>query len=154
MKVKKNKYDNFVEIICLTLLVGVFIYLFVKWSSIPDKIPVHYNAAGEVDRIGSKGELLIIPIVAWLMYLGLTVVGRFPKIWNTGVSVTEENKEQVYRILKNMLSTVKLLVVAVFVYITINSSKGISLSVWFLPIFLILMFGSIIYFIVKLVQAK
>ena len=35
---------------------------------LPDKIPAHYNAAGEVDRWGSKYEMLIFP--------GLIVITR------------------------------------------------------------------------------
>jgi len=154
MKVKKNKYDIFVEMVCLTLLVGVSIYLYLNWRSIPDMIPGHYNAMGEIDRMGSKQELVVLPIIGWLMYLILTVIGKFPQIWNTGVSVTEENKERVYRITKNLLNTVKLIMVAVFVYLIINSSQVISLTVWFLPVFLILLFGSMIFFIIKLVRAK
>jgi uncharacterized membrane protein YhdT len=130
------------------------IYLFLKWNSIPDRIPGHYNAMGEIDRMGSKEELLVLPVIGWLMYLGMTVIEKFPQIWNTGVTVTEENKERVYRVLKNMLSTLKLIVVAVFVYLTINSSQAISLPVWFLPVLLILMFGSILFFIIKLVREK
>jgi uncharacterized membrane protein len=105
MKLKKNKFNIFVEIVCLILLIGVLIFLFLNWNSIPDRIPGHYNAMGEIDRIGSKKELLVLPIIGWLMYLGMTVVEKYPQIWNTGVTVTEENKERVYRVLKNMLST-------------------------------------------------
>jgi uncharacterized membrane protein len=154
LKLKKSKYDILVEIVCSILLIGVLIYLFLNWNSIPEKIPGHYNAMGEIDRMGSKKELLVLPIISWLMYLGMTVLERFPQIWNTGVTVTDENKERVYRVLKNMLSTMKLIVVAVFVYLTINSSQAISLSVWFLPVFITLMFGSIIFFIIKLVRVK
>ena len=154
MKVKMNKYDIFVEIVCVTLLIGVSIYLYLNWNTIPDKIPGHYNAMGKIDRMGSKGELLILPIIGWLIYLFLTVIEKFPQIWNTGVTVTEENKERVYRITKNLLNTVKLIMVAVFVYLTINSSQAISLTVWFLPVFLILLFGLMIFFIIKLVRAK
>ena len=154
LKLKRSKYDILLEIVCLILLIGVLIYLFLNWNSIPEKIPGHYNAMGEIDRMGSKKELLVLPIISWLMYLGMTVLERFPQIWNTGVTVTEENKGRVYRVLKNMLSTMKLIVVAVFVYLTINSSRAISLSVWFLPVFITLMFGSIIFFSMKLVRVK
>ncbi len=154
MKLKRTKYDIGVEILCVMLLIGVMAYLFLQWSHIPDTVPGHYNAMGEVDRMGRKIELLVLPIISWLMYLGLTIVEQFPQIWNTGVTVTEENKEHVYRILKNMLSTLKLSVVAVFGFITINSSQAKSMPIWFLPAFLILLFGPIIYFIIKLVRAK
>ena len=32
----------------------------------PDVVPVHYNLAGEVDRMGSKYEMLIFPAIAVL----------------------------------------------------------------------------------------
>ena len=154
MKINKNRYDIFVEIICLTLLIGTLIYLFINWNSIPDEIPGHYNAMGEIDRMGRKGELFVVPIVNWLMYLGITLIEKFPEVWNTGVKVTKKNKERVYRTLKNMLSTMKLIIVAVFTYITINSAQSLSLPVWFLPVFLVLLFGSIIFFTIKLVRVS
>jgi uncharacterized membrane protein len=154
MKLKKNKYNIFAEIVCLSLLIGVLIYLLLNWNSIPDMIPGHYNAMGEIDRMGSKVELLVLFIIGWLMYLGMTMIEKFPQVWNTGVTVTEENKERVYRVLKNMLSTMKLIIVAVFMYLIINSSKATSLTIWFYPVLLISMFGSMLFFMLKLSRVK
>jgi uncharacterized membrane protein len=111
MGLKNSRYDIFINIVCLTQLIGIVIYFIIMWDSIPDQIPGHYNAAGEITRWGSKGELLILPIISWFLYLMITGVEQFPQIWNTGVRVTEENKEQVYRILKNMLGAIKLALV-------------------------------------------
>ena len=154
MKIKRSKYDIIVNIVCLILLIGIIAFLVLAWKGIPDKIPGHYNFAGDIDRWGNKGELLFLPILSWILYLGMTVVEHFPQIWNTGVTVTEENKERVYRILKDMFSTVKLIVVAVLSYLTINSALMIGGTIWSLPILLILMFGTIIFFVMKLIRAK
>ncbi len=154
MKINRSSYDMIVNIICVALLLGIILYLVFSWNSIPEKIPGHYNAAGEIDRWGSRGELLILPIVSWILYLGMTVTEKFPQIWNTGVQITDKNKEQVYRILKNLIGTVKLITVAVFSFISMKSSLGKGLPMWFLPLFLVLMFGSITYFILKLMKIK
>ncbi|BCN31070.1 DUF1648 domain-containing protein [Anaeromicropila herbilytica] len=154
MKVKRNKYNIFVEIVCLILLIGITIYLIMNWNSFPDKIPGHYNTMGQIDRMGNKIELLLLPVMAWLIYIGITITERFPQAWNTGVTVTEENKERVYPVLKNMISTTKLIVVAVFVFITVNSTEANSLPVWFLPTFVLLLVGSSIFFIIKLRKAS
>ena len=151
---KRSWYDLFANTLCLVLLIGILIYLIINWNSIPDKLPGHYNAVGEIDRMGNKGELLVLPIINWLMYLGMTAVERFPSVWNTGVRVTEENRERVYRTIKNMLSTMKLIIVAVFSYLTINSARALPLSPGFLPAFLILIFGSIILYIIRLVRVS
>ena len=154
MPIKRSKYDVTINLICLLLLFGLVVYLLINWSDIPDKIPGHYNAMGEVDRWGNKGELLFLPIIGWIMYIGITVLEHFPQVWNTGVTVTEENKARIYPILKNIIGTTKLLVVGVFVILDINSALAKSLPIWFLPIFLVLMFGSIIFSVVKLTRAK
>ncbi len=53
------------------------IYLAYLWGDLPDKVPVHWNIHGEVDRYGGKTELLIITFIPFIMYLLFMV---FPKI--------------------------------------------------------------------------
>ena len=154
MKLKRSKYDIAVHLICLILLSGIIVYLLLTWDEIPDKIQGHYNAMGVVDRWGNKGELLILPIVGWIMYFIMTIIEHFPQAWNTGIAVTEENKEQIYPILRNMLGTIKLLLVIAFVLLTVNSALAKELSAWFLPSLVILILCSIVFFIAKLVKAR
>lgn len=154
MKIKKNKYDIIINFLSLLCLIGTVIFLSISWKTIPDEIPGHYNAAGEVDKITDKNSLIVLLIVGWIMFIGLSVVEKFPQIWNTGIQVTEQNKEKVYRILKTMIGTIKLLVALVFSYLTLHSTTGQNLSPLFLPVFLILMFGSITFFIFQLVKDK
>lgn len=35
-------------------------YLAFAWSKLPEKVPMHYNISGEVDRYGSKTEMLAV----------------------------------------------------------------------------------------------
>lgn len=142
------------EVSCILCLIGVLLYLVIAWAVIPQEIPGHYNAMGQIDRITGKGSLIAIYIITWIMYIGISTVERFPQIWNTGVAVTEGNKGRVYRVLKDMLKTSKLIVVLVFSYLTINTANAIPLSPWFIPVFLILIFGSLIIFAIKLVKNK
>ena len=116
MKIKPTAADVIMEILSLVLMIGVSLYIFIRWSSIPDKIPMHYNFAGEIDRWGEKGELLFLIAIAWGIWLLITVTERFPKFWNTGVEVTEKNREHVYRTLKYMVKTMKLIIVIIFTY--------------------------------------
>ena len=47
------------------------------WWTLPDVVPVHWNAAGEADRLGGKHELLILPLAAVGSYVLLRVLPRF-----------------------------------------------------------------------------
>lgn len=154
MKIEKSKYDIIINLLSLLCLVGTVIFLIISWKTIPAKIPGHYNAAGEVDRIANKSSLIWLLAVGWILFIVMSVAERFPQIWNTGIEVTEKNKEKVYRILKNMIVTVKLIIALVFSYLTFHGAMGKNLSPLFTPVFLILMFGSIAFFIFKLVKYK
>ena len=96
----------------------------------------------------------MLPIISWVLYGFITLVERYPQIWNTGVTVTEENCARVYRILKNMIAVIKMLMLAVFASITVLSSLVLRLSIWYLGVFLLMVFGSIAFFLVQLNKIK
>lgn len=154
MKLKNNKIDWIIEIMCLTLLIGLTAYLIFHWGSIPDKIPAHYDWEGNIDRWGKKSDLIFLPMMSWFLYLLITGLQQVPLVWNTGVKITEENEERVYRTLKYMLETLKLIVVADLTYITVHSLMGKSLSGWFTMIVPVAVFGDLIFWIVRLYQVK
>ena len=154
MKINNNKIDILMEVLCLVLLVGVTIYLGINWSSLPNKIPAHYDFAGNIDRWGKKGELLIVPIMSWVLYVMITGVEQIPAIWNTGVKVTVENRYRVYRVLKYMVKSLKLIMVVDFSYMTIQSLSGQSLPGWFTLLFLVIIFGDLIFWLWRLYKVK
>ncbi len=42
---------------------------------LPDRVPLHYNFAGEIDRWGSKWELLLLPGITLLFAAGFSLAG-------------------------------------------------------------------------------
>lgn len=154
MKLKKTAWDWITEALSLALVLGTILYLVLMWKSIPDTIPAHYNAAGEVNRWGGKSELLMLPIIGGILYFFITLIQQYPQAWNTGVTVTEENRERVYRILRNLIGTTKLMMLLVFSSLTVLSSLGLALPIWYLGVFLALLFGSITFFIIQLSKER
>ncbi|MEN6420027.1 MAG: DUF1648 domain-containing protein [Clostridiaceae bacterium] len=154
MKPKKTIWSRITEALSLILMIGTIVYLIVMWKSIPDTIPAHYNAAGEVNRWGDKSELIFLPILGGMLYFLITLIQQFPAAWNTAVTVTEQNRERVYQILGNLIGTTKLMMLAVFSSLTVLSSLGLSLPIWYLGVFLVLLFGAIAFFLVQLSKEK
>ena len=70
------------------------------------------------------------------------------------MKITAENEERVYRTLKYMLETMKLIMVADLTYLAMNSLMGKSLPEWFTLIVLVAVFGDLIFWIVRLYQVK
>ena len=156
MKMRRSRTipDRILEVISLLVMIGTTFYLIVGWNSFPDRIPAHYNAAGEIDRWGGKGELIFLLVMMWILYIGITLIQRFPQIWNTGVQVTQENRERVYRTLMYMLETLKLLMVAGLTFLTVYSMTGKNLPVWFLFVFIGGLFADLIFWMVCLVWRR
>lgn len=155
MEIKHNKLDTIAEVFCMILLIVTTLYTIYMYIQLHEKIPIHYNAAGVIDRYGNKLEIFILLIVTWVMYIGLSLVTRVPQFWNTGVSVTAENKDRVYRILKNMLKIIKMEIIVIFCYLIYNTTTLYNLPKWFVPVFLVLLFSTmLISFIVLIKKAK
>lgn len=151
---KRNVYATIIESLCIIGLVGLCIYLALNWNSFPSRIPGHYDASGNVTRWTSKSVLLVLPIIAWAFYIGLSLVEAFPAIWNTGVKVTEENRERIYRIIKNMICTLKFVFVITFITLSLMQATATKLPSYFTWLEMVFIFGVLIYFVVKLAKNK
>ncbi|MBP1991454.1 DUF1648 domain-containing protein [Paenibacillus eucommiae] len=143
----------------LIVLVGIIGYLFSVWSQLPEQVPQHYNAAGEVDKWGGRGVLFPLPILSALLYAGQSVLSKFPQSFNYLSPVTEENAPRQYITARMMISWLKLQLVVLFSYIEwdmIQSALGKSggLGLWFLPVTLVVVFGTIIFYAVRSVRIK
>ena len=55
----------------------------------PDVVPMHYNAAGEIDRWGSKYENLLLPLIVLLLALLVTLLIR---VFEKKAAATEEDQ--------------------------------------------------------------
>jgi len=61
----------------LLLILTMFIAAAGAWNYVPEKIPVHWNVRGEVDRYGGRFEgLLLLPLIAIGLYALLLVLPK------------------------------------------------------------------------------
>ena len=154
MKIKNSPADIIMEALGLVMLIGTPLYLVIRWPSIPDKLPMHYNFAGEIDRWGGKGEVLFLVVMVWILYLMISLVEHFPSVWNTGVQVTPENRMRVYRTLKYMVKTLKLAMTLVFTFLIFNTVAGIPLPEWFTVVYVLLIIGDLAFWLIRLYRVR
>ena len=154
MNIKNTLADTVMEYICRILLIGTLIYLIVRWNTIPDQIPIHYNAAGDIDGWGGKGMVWLLVVISWGLYLGITFVGRFPELWNTGVKITKKNKEKVYRLIKYLIGTSKLILISVFTLLIVFSTLAKPLPLWFAGIYLTILIADMVFWLVRIFMER
>lgn len=151
---KKTTFSKIANLISLLSVVGIVLYVIITWKNIPDMIPGHYNIAGEIDKYSSKNSIWILIVVQILLFTMMSVLERFPNIWNTGVQITEENVERVYTNLRNMQTYLKMMIMIYFSYMTFQSIGGGNLHSMSIFIFLVLVFGGMAIFLVKIFKNR
>jgi uncharacterized membrane protein len=125
LNLKITPLEIFLNVITLATFVGTIAYLISSWTIIPSEVPAHYNAAGEVDRWGSKGEIIILPLIALLMWIGLTVLEKFPHVYNY-MNLTVDNARAQYLNGRLLVNVLKNECVLLFSYLT---WKGIQVAI-------------------------
>jgi uncharacterized membrane protein len=65
-----------------------FAYLIYIWNRLPEKVPMHWNGAGEIDRYGDKKELLVMLFmlvgITYFVFLIIPSIDPKQKLQNMG----------------------------------------------------------------------
>ena len=76
-----SKKERVLSWILLVLCAAPILTAVVGVQFLPDQIPVHYNATGEIDRWGSKYEELVLGVCfslsGWILWLVSRFSGAF-----------------------------------------------------------------------------
>ena len=150
---KKSFVEKAFDCIALLLFGASIVYLISIWSSVPSEVPIHYNFAGEPDGWGGKWTLLILPLIALALWIGLSFIEKYPHTHNY-IGLTEENKERLYKNSQVLVNVLRNEIMIFFAYMnveTVRSALGdeMLLGAWGMPLFLVILFGSIIYLFVR-----
>lgn len=151
--------DKLVELFGWLILLTLWVLTITHYSTLPDTIPTHFNGAGEADGFGRKASIIGLPLIASLLFIGITVLNRYPHIFNYPTAITQDNALRQYTLATRMLRYLKLVLALVFggiEFMTIQNTTGkaAGLGVWFLPLTLVLIFIPLIYFVIKSVQSN
>lgn len=158
LKLKLSTTDKILEALGWGSVLIIWGLTITNFSNLPDTIPIHYNGAGQADGFGDKSNILGLPIIATILFLGLTVLNRFPHIFNYTTEITKNNALQQYTYATRMLRILKLIVVIIFGLIVLQTIRHVNgqisgLGGWFLPLTFGLTFIPILYYLIKSSQS-
>ena len=159
LKIELTTVDRILETVCLTLLVLLWIGTIAFFSKLPDQIPSHYNAAGQADDSSGRTHIFILPIVATVIYIGMTLLNKHPHIYNYPATITKENARQLYTSATKLIRVLKFAVVVIFSEIVFMTYKTAltnvtGLGAWFLPFVVGLMILPNIFYLFKSSNSK
>lgn len=159
LKLKLSKTDTIIEAVSWSSLVLLWVITIFNYTNLPDIIPIHYNAAGKVDGYGHKTELIILPIIGTIIFIAITILNKFPHIFNYLVEITEENALSQYQFATRMLRILKLVIIIIFITITlltidVSITNGNEINFWLLPIIISTLFITTALYIYKSIKKQ
>lgn len=159
LKIVLTITDAIIELVGWFLIVAVWGFTLSNYQSLPNTIPIHYNGAGVADGFGDKWIILTLPFLATVIFIGLTVLNKYPHIFNYPTEITKDNALSQYRNATRLIRYLKVIIVVIFgliAYQTISQANGLSegLGVWFLPLTIGLVFMPIIFYLVRSTRSQ
>lgn len=154
MKLEKTKFDYVMQGLSLLCLLLTSLYLLFNWGNIDSLIPGHFDSNGMINRMADKSEILITLATGWIMVVGMLIISKFPKIWNVPVLVDKDNQESVYRITKHLLESEMLILSINFSFLSLYPLTSKNMPPYYTPLFLGLVFGVMIIYLIKLLRAR
>ncbi|PIC96264.1 hypothetical protein CSV69_07225 [Sporosarcina sp. P26b] len=158
MEMKKPKLDiekpavaKVFDVLVIALFAAALVYLLLQWSQLPERIPAHFGADGEVDRYGTRMELLLLPIIGIVMWVGMGILEKYPHMYNY-INLRPDNIEIHYRYGVLFMNVIKNISTLLFVFLIwqmtdIALAKIATLNMPIFIMILVLLFGSMgIYF--------
>jgi uncharacterized membrane protein len=159
LKVPLSVGDKVLESVGWLALIGFWVLVVFHYRQLTDEIPIHFNAAGDADRFGGKGNIFSLPIVATVLFLGLSILNQYPHVFNYPTEMKEGDALRQYTNATRLIRFLKLALVLIFgliVFQTIQNVLGHTdgLGAWFLPATLSLIFLPILFYIIKSIKKK
>lgn len=109
------------------LLIAMTAYAFGMYFKLPSVIPTHFDFIGNADGFGDRLSVFAIPAVALLLFAGLTVLQKYPHVFNYPCEVREDNARYLYKNGRLLLSYMKAEMVLIFAfleYTTVSEAMG------------------------------
>ncbi len=159
LKLKLNTFDIVVEAMSCFSLGLLWLLVIFNYSSLPEIIPIHFNAAGKVDGYGNKSQLFALPLIGTVIFVAITTLNKFPHNFNYLVEITTENASRQYQSATRMLRILRFVVILIFITITlltINTTfkNEKEINSWFVPALIAILFIITAFYIFKSVKKQ
>ncbi|MEK3934593.1 DUF1648 domain-containing protein [Sporosarcina sp. FSL W7-1349] len=158
LEIPKTRWEKWFDRFTLGVFLAAVIYGLFAWPALPAEVPIHFNMTGEIDGWGHKGFLFLLPGIGAFLWIVLSFVEKHPETHNYQ-GLTEENAPRLYRnsiLLIHVMKNEILLFISYMTWKIIQNAFGRYLSggVWDMIIFLVVLFGSMGFFIYRSIKIK
>ena len=133
-----TRYQLVLEILCLVLLFGSIAAAVLAFPQLPEEIPAHFDAAGNVTDYSGRVLVFALPAINLFLYAVLTLCILFPAVLNDPNVPWEVAPAKKYIVVQEsitLLSETKLLCLALFDWMLVYILRCVKMNmagVWLL----------------------
>lgn len=115
VKIKPSIGDKIVEILGLMIVVSMVWFSLTMYGRFSKIIPNDTNIS----------MLIIVPIIGVILYIGLSVLQKFPHVLNYAVEVNDDNYIKLYSRAVKVIRYAKIVLVLTFAFIILRGTSTI-----------------------------
>ncbi len=154
LEVPKRPWDITLDVLGLGSILFMFIFGVLNYGNLPDSIPTKFGFDGEPTQWSPKPTLWLLPFIGLITWTGMYFLNRVPHIFNYLGPITPGNALYQYTTATRFMRYLNTIIAIMFTYLLtqmIEAGLGTQggMSIWFLPVFLAGIFGSIFVYLVK-----
>ncbi|MGM9968162.1 MAG: DUF1648 domain-containing protein [Rummeliibacillus sp.] len=158
LKIKSPKIGIYFNIVAILSFIIALSFILINWSTLPNKVPSHYNLAGEPDKWSDRWFVFVPLMIGIFLWFSLQIVETRPHLHNYS-GLTEKNREVLFKNSMLLMNFIKNEMLIYFSFSAINDiyvAKGKESIVgpWDLLIFSVMIIGTIVIFVVRSVRLK
>jgi uncharacterized membrane protein len=159
MKIALTTSDKVFEFAIWFVLISLWTLTIWNFSNLPETIPYHFNASGQVDGFAKKESIFIMPSVISILIIGMKILGKFPRLSSYGKNIPAENYNQQLKLGSRIGRTIVLGLTILFFFITyeiiqIGIGKPSALGRWYIPLMVFVIFIPTIIIVFKIFKTN
>lgn len=159
LKLQPTKLDKGLEAVAFGILTLLWVLIFLYYKSLPEQIPVHFSLSGKVDIYGGKDSIFILGLVPTILLFLMTILNRYPHIFNYTEEVTENNALRLYTNATRLIRTLKVGIALIFLIILLSTVEVVrfgqsELAKWVLPSLILFMFLGTMFYVIAIMKGK
>lgn len=149
-----SRLDILVEILGFLVLVSLWVLTYYFRQKSLEIVPEGYDFFRNPNEYWASKMTYSVPIVATIIYVGLTVYNKRVQFGDFAVEINKEKGPALIQINKRLWRWLKLNILVMFIVIEYfsfhtGSNAGSGISGWFIFVFPLLLFGPVIFFFIE-----
>ena len=126
LKIRPTFLDILLDSGSIAGILFIWVYVIIRYTSLPEIIPVHFSFDGKADNYGSRATIFIMPAIITVVTAGLFLLNRFPHIFNYSKIINAENALREYTRATRLLRVITLIIVVFISLLTIDFARSAS----------------------------